>query len=415
MARAPTRFEEHSGKPQITLNEREKTVLIRSVLLDEQEVFEALSSMTVEMRPPFLKRAIRVGVIALKDVLTAEKLDYVRREFDRLDTQLEQIFTKQLGPEGMKGELENIFGDSGQLRRALEQIFGEDGTLIRDILDPDKESTPIGGLRKTIESYFKGKDSEVYSMLDPHKKDSPVNRLREELVTKLDAIKTDLDIYLAKKELTDKMPKKGFDFEDDLESYLQQVTRPFNDHVERVSKELGKSRTKKGDFTITIHDPTAPASVPRIVVETKAVKNLPVTGRGLLGYMDKAMANRDAQFTIAVSKAPLSLAVGRFREYEGNKIVCEFADDGLPVEVAYKVARVRLLLGKLKETGKVDLAKIDAEIDIIRNQLETIRGIKTKLTGIRDASDAVRQELDGLKQKILESLGEIVKTIATST
>ncbi len=414
MQRTLTGLHPPHKKGEIALNAKDRTVLITSMVLDDQEVYDALSAMSVDSVPSFLKRAIRVGVIALKDVITAVKLDYVKREFDHLNTQLERVFTKQLGPEGMKGELEKIFGDNGQLQRALGEIFGEDGTLSRDILDPDKDSTPIGGLRKTIESYFKGKDSEVYSMLDPHKKDSPVNRLREELVTKLDAIKTDLDAYLLKKKLIEKTTQKGFEFEDNLEVYLKQITRPFNDYVERVSKALGKSRTKEGDFTIAINDSTVSESTLRILVETKAVEDLPVTKRGLLGYLDRAMVNRDAEFAIAVSETPLQSEGGRFREFEGNKILCEFADDGLPVEVAYKVARVRLLLGKLKETGKVDVAKINAKIDDIRNQLEIIRGIKTRLTGISNASDKVKEELDGLKEKITSSLDEIVKATTTS-
>lgn len=413
MAKAISGLHVPHDQARITLNPKHRTVLIESMLFDEQEVYDALSAISTDNRAPFTRRALRVGLIALKDVSTAEKIDYVQREFDRLKEELENIFTDQLGHKGMKGELDRIFGESGQLHLTLEKIFGEDGKLMRDIFDPASEATPVGRLRKSIEACFNGKDSVVYGMLDPHKEDSPLYRLRSEIMKELGDIKTDLNKYLVKKELVQETPKKGFEFEDRLEGFLQQITRPFNDLVERVSKQSGKSGNLRGDFTITVNDPAVAATGMRIVVEAKAgEQGIPITSKGLLGYLDDAMSNRDAQFAVAVSETPLQEKVGRYREYEDNKILCEFSEDGLPVEVAYRVARVRLILSRHKETGKVDVAKVNAKIDEVKAHLDLIHGIKARLTNISTASELVKKELDQLRDKVIASLEEMTQALA---
>ena len=62
---------------------------------------------------------MKIGTIALRDVLVSEKVDYVKREFDALSVELEKTFSKELGKEGMKGELERIFGEEGELQACL--------------------------------------------------------------------------------------------------------------------------------------------------------------------------------------------------------------------------------------------------------------------------------------------------------
>ena len=396
------------AKSQIILDKRAESVFIKNLAIKDHEVFEVVSDQAELERPEFIKRALKVGVIALRGVLVAEKIDYVKREFDDLCIELENIFRQKLGKEGMQGELERVFGEKGELQSCLQKLFGDDGKLVRDILDLNNSKSPIGQLRKTIESYFVGKDSEIYSMLDPNSKDSPMARLKTEILQKLDRIEGDIATYLAKKEVTDKAPRKGFDFEDDLENFLLRLSKPFGDLIERTGTEKGKLGSKTGDFVITLNDPAIKGKSPKIVIEAKANSSVRLTPKSLVGELRDALQNREADFAIAVTDTLISDAVGCYREIEGDKIVCAFGDNGLPLEVAYRIARTYLLM-KIHATPDraIDTQKICAIISKITNDLSAVRGIKTKLTSIGTTADAITTDMNTLEHNIRGSLEEL--------
>lgn len=395
-------------KSQIILDEKTESVTIKNLEIRDHELYEVISDQKELERPEFVKRALKVGTIALKDVLTTEKIDYVKREFERLCSELDRIFKLELGKEGMKGELDRIFGDNGRLLQSLDNLFGSDGQLVRDILDMNNKNSPIGQLRETIESYFVGKDSEIYGLLDPNARDSPISRLRQEIIEKLEKIETEIQMHLAKKEIVAKTPQKGFVFEDALDDFLLGITKPFGDTLERVGTERGKLGNLKGDFVITLNDPTIKGQSPRIVVEAKAGENVRMTLKSLLGELRDAIKNRESQYAIAVTEKAISDSMGCYREVEGDKIICAFGDNGLPLEVAYRIARTYLLM-KIHEAPQriIDTTKIYGVISKISNDLNAIRGIKAKLTKIGTTSEAITTDIKSLEANIRESLEEL--------
>lgn len=403
-------------KSQIILDKKTESVLIKNLGIRDHEVYEVISDQEELERPEFVKRALKVGIIALKDVLTTEKIDHVKREFERLCFELDRIFKLELGKEGMKGELDRIFGDNGKLVQCLDNLFGSNGKLARDILDMDNKNSPIGQLRETIESYFVGKDSEIYSLLDPNAKDSPISRLRQEIIDKLEKIETGIEMHLAKKEIIEKAPQKGFIFEDTLEDFLLYITRPFGDTLERVGTEKGKLGNLKGDFVITLNEPTIKGQSPKIVVEAKAGENVRMTLKSLIGELRDAIKNRESQFAIAVTEKMISDSMGCYREVEGDKIICAFGDNGLPLEVAYRIARTYLLI-KIHEAPEkiIDTTKIYGVISKISNDLNAIRGIKAKLTKIGTTSEAIATDIKTLETNIRESLEELQTILHSNT
>ena len=405
----PELFEQ---KSQIVVENRTKSILIKNLSINDREVFDVISSQEAIERPLFLKRALKVGVIALRDVLVAEKVDYVKREFDSFCAEMDRIFSKELGRDGMKGELERVFGEKGELYLCLERLFGADGKLARDVLDMNNSRSPIGQLRKTIEAYFVGKDSSIYSMLDPNSSDSPISRLRTEIMQKLDGIEKDIETYLARKEVIEKTPQKGLNFEDDLEDFLMRLSKPFGDLVERTGTEKGKLGAKTRDFVITLSDQAIKGHAPRIVVEAKTNVSVRLTPKSLLGELREALQNREADFAIAVTDNLISDAVGCYREIEGDKIICAFGDNGLPLEVAYRIARACLLTKACKTSEKIiDVEKIIGIKDRIINDLSAVRGIKSKLTSIETTADAISEDVTELEQNIRDSLKELQDTL----
>ena len=104
---------------QIVVDKRTEAVLIRNLTVKDDDVFAVLVDQKDFERIEFVKRALKVGAIALRDVVVAEKVDFVQREFEKLCFDVEKLLTKNLGKEGMKGELDKVFGDKGELHGCL--------------------------------------------------------------------------------------------------------------------------------------------------------------------------------------------------------------------------------------------------------------------------------------------------------
>jgi len=396
----------------VLFNDKLNLILIRELEIRDPELFEIVQAQKESERIEFLKRSLKVGALALRDAVTSGKLDLIERKFQGLCLELNQILDAKLGKEGMEGELEQIFGKNGEFQLCLEKLFGDRGRLVRDILDMDNKNSPIGRLRERMESYFVGKDSEVYSMLDPNRTDSPMCRLRQEIMNELAGLKTVIERKIIEKEIIKQTTYKGFAFEDVLESFLLSITGHFGDIVQRVGNEKGKLRNQKGDFLISICDPIIEGQPPKIVIEAKAGEDLRLTQKGLLGELDECIENRDAGFAIAVTQSQISPAVGNYREIPLNKIVCAFGDDGLPLEVAYKVARTRLILNVCKEAEReIDVVRINGIIGKITSDLGMVQGIKAKLTSIGTTSETIKDDIKTLESSIRESLAELQDSV----
>ena len=276
--------------------------------------------------------------------------------------------------------------------------------------------SPVGQLRETIESYFVGKDSELYGLLDPNAADSPIARLRKEILDKMNNIENIVTANLATKNANQKAPKKGFDFEDDLEPFLHQISKPFGDLVERCGKEKGKLGNLKGDFVITLCDPAAKGHASKIVVEAKTRDKLTLTTKGFLGELRDAILNRDAVFALAVTDKVVSEEIGVYREFEGDKIICSCEDNTLPLEVAYRAARTYVLM-KTRETpnDNIDINAVCGLITKIGTDLNTVRSIKTKLTGIDNTTHAITQDIENMEKNIRKNLKELQQQINKTT
>ena len=163
--------------PEISFDAKGKTVTIRRLEKQDSGFFEIMLDQKESFRGVFVRRALKVGALALRDIAVTEKIDFVKREFQKLCNELDGILRRELGEKGVQGQLNGIFGENGRLQECLDNVFGTDGKLVRDILGMDNRKSPIGQLRETIESYFVGKNSEVYGMLDPHARAKPTDAI----------------------------------------------------------------------------------------------------------------------------------------------------------------------------------------------------------------------------------------------
>ena len=297
-----------------------------------------------------------------KDVL------YVEKAFDKLRASFAQ-------------NLDSVFKDDGQFSSLLREHFGEDGKVVKDLFDPHKDGTPLFALRRALDE-------------------------------NLSEIKEKLAVNETKKQMIEKSPQKGFEFEEWCEQKLDEIAKFNSDKLENTGKELGQSLNRKvGDFVLTLSD-----TGKKVVFEMKDAKiSLPQIQKQL----SEAMENRKADYGILVARhiEDLPKPVGWFNEYDGNQLVCAVGSsesdaliDGEIIRLACSWARTRLRIESAKEK-KLEPSFIIEKVDAVRKQIEEMMKIKTQCTNISKSNDKIRDILTDAESEMNAELDEIIKSL----
>ena len=111
----------------------------------DPEVVEYFGDQKPELRQDRLVSTLRTGVIALKGAQIGERMDYVEKEFQKLD----QKYTNTLGLtlQEMDSMYDGYMGENGKFRQIMTENFGEDGVLLKEIFDPNREGSPLYKLK----------------------------------------------------------------------------------------------------------------------------------------------------------------------------------------------------------------------------------------------------------------------------
>ena len=197
------------------------TLIISGFTVTDQDVFSFFRDFKElpELREKF-EKVLKMGVVVTKTVDIAEKIDYVEKEFNKLDTKFEGSLNSML--ENLTTESEMMFGDDGKFSTLLEEHFGKDGEVVKKIFDPYKEGTPLYNLRKEIK-------------------------------TEIEGMKQQLGINKGIEQFKQKTTLKGFDFEKYCEDILTDIVRVNGDSLEKTRTKPGKLlRSKKGDYVVIL-------------------------------------------------------------------------------------------------------------------------------------------------------------------
>ena len=382
---------------------------------DDRDIHAALSEFDEGDREDFARRALKIGVIALRDSAVIGKADYVDRAFERLQENmrqaLEQVFGEEgrlnrefestLGSEGkLARSLEQVFGDSGKLRQELERQFGEDGGRLFRLLNPDDENTVLGRFRRRLEEKF-----------DPEREGSFLADLKDQLRKEFEAIRLGLGIEEARSEEREKGHLKGFDFEDVVEPLLQACADPFGDRVDRTGADGGHlGDDKTGDFVSVLVNGNSPAAGRSIVFEVKD-KGITFKGKGsIYKELDWAMENRGSAFAIGIVESDHASAFAPLKYVSPNKILVSVDGDtpsSLELTLAYRVARMLVEARFAAKDAGISTAAIDGALTRIASQLELLRATRRQITTIDNASAKIRANLEGMQKGIEEAIEEI--------
>lgn len=347
-----------------------KTLTIKELVITDTELFENMLYFkdNIKNLEYYLISCLKMGEMALKAVKTGENVDFIQKRFNILKTDFNKSLVEY------KTELSDKLND----------FFGTDGNI-----------------------------SKLLSLEVP---DSPLYLIKNEFIDSIEKLSLKFENYFAGKKAEliekDKGPRKGYDYEDQLEVILNRITKPFGDIVIPTQYSTTGTTGKKGDFIIEINSDLK--EKPIITIEAKAGRQSMSGKKSILKILDDSIKERRAGVAIAVLKnidlipATYRNSIGVFREYGKDKIICiANNEDWFSLDVAYKVARSRLLLNTDTICIDIDPEAIKSKIDSIINTMSQFKGIQGNLTVIVKNIENVKSNIKDLKNSVMIDLNEI--------
>jgi hypothetical protein len=385
-------------------------IIIQSLDVMDDELAIYLHDFREEELAEVIRRAIKIGLIALKGSVTTEKVDYIEKEFNKLAVKLSVDLDKF--KKNFSDAFEKVFNeDGGIMKTTLERYLGEGGKL-EDLFDPQHKGSAISKISTILDEHFKGKDSVIFKLLDHTAPESPISSLKKELIENyLQVMRDKLIGKEAAEEERAKGTAKGRTYQENLFLKINEICKPFQDVPQYTADIIGKiAKSKVGDVVVTIN-PSSTGDIPlRIVFEAKDRGDYNI--QKIQKELDEAKENRDAYVGIAVfSEDTCPLECNPFQQYGDDEIVCTYNQDDpecLGLNLAYRVSRI-VALKKLGGTKPlIDKAQMQTLINQCKDKLKAITSIKSKITKL--AND-VTGDLDDLSTDLAILFNKLDETI----
>ncbi len=394
-------------------------VTIESLQVDDGVLAELLNAQPGERRADMVRRVLEVGARGLLTmglgIDIAEVDARVRRSVDEVTTearlQVEQVlaaarqtFGEHFDPDLRSSMVGRALDGFTQWRdeflrsfnpdftdshtaRFLDQVndlLGPDGMLegrLREALDPDADGSALARLSKSIDERF----GELRDLL-MHERGKQIE--------------------------ADRGTRKGFDYEDLIEDALREAVRSTGCVVERTGRVKGDlgAETLVGDFVVAL------PSDRRIVIEAKNTGRINLTGRdGILEELDRAMANRSADFAICVSaRDAFPKEVGPLGVY-GERILIVDEGDGTMLAVALRIAEMMLDKSADRKTADIDRSFLNERMQRLRQLAQLFTNNRRSLTDIKTSVENVHGSLEQIRSELLFLVDEISHEIERSS
>src|SRR3989338_7113561 len=182
-----------------------ESIILNKIILDDLNTYKIINDIPEEKREDFVKKAIIIGTIGLKNIYLAENVDYVEKEFKELLKGLE-IQSKDI-----KNNLEKEFRE---LLKSSEIQSKDIKNMIEKTLDVDSNSSSLGKMRVLFEDYFDKRKGKISDLLSPFEEDSPIKKLKEEIFKKIQELRDELIKEKTMGEVKEKTTLKGTEFEE---------------------------------------------------------------------------------------------------------------------------------------------------------------------------------------------------------
>jgi hypothetical protein len=365
--------------------------------------------------------AIEIGARVLDREQAGANADFVRSEFDRTARDVEAAFaeraTKVADELGRKVD-EFFSPDGGHVTKALERHFSDESDAavqnrVRDLLadvmarsreDLLKQFSSADG-SNPLADFKAGTLAAVKQASE--RQDVNLRALQEQLSGLQVELQALRDERQKEEELDAERERgtaKGRTFEEAVYEAVDAIATGQGDDCDAVGDVRGATG-KTGDVVVAIAACSGPPRG-RIVFEAKTAK---LSKPKAFEELDSGMRERDADFAVLVVPVDdkLPAKTTQLREYNGDKLLVVWdGEGGLTLEVAYRLARARVLM-KHSDSDGIDAGALRATVERALDAMADVRRIKQQLTGAKTTIDGATSILDAMAAGVRGYLDEI--------
>ena len=371
--------------------------------------------------------AIEIGARVLDREQAGANAEFVKAEFEKAAVELNSQFTDRARQvaEYFNERVEEVFGpDNGHLHRELEKLFSDGSTasvqnrvreLVQETLARSREDlmnqfSSADGSNPLAE--FKAGIIRTLTAAEERQHETQQRTLRQmaELEKQLQALRLEKEKLEEVGAERERGTAKGRTFEEAVADAVDAIALAQGDVAEAVG-DFKEATGKVGDVVVAIDACNGPARG-RIVIEAKDAR---LSHRNALAELDKAISERSADVAVLVvpSEDEVPAKMQQLREYNGDKLVVAFEPDHdpLPLEVAYRLARARVLM-KRSDADGIDTGAVHDVAERALAALTEERRIKVQLTGAKTGIDnAYRlvEEMSGRIRGLLQEIDALVR------
>lgn len=374
----------------------------------------------------FVSDAVEIGARVLDREQAGLQADFVKAEFERAAHELEGGFAERsrIVTQAFDARLVEL----GQtLTRALETHFSDDSVqavqhrvakLVEDATSRSREDllrqfSAADGANPLAD--FKA--ASVNTLRDMgRRQDEHLRALREKLAAlevHVERLHGDRAKQLEVAQERDRGTAKGRTYEEAVFAALDAIALAQGDDAQAVG-DLRGAGGRKGDVVVELDACAGPARG-RIVFEVKTSR---LSRPAAVRELDEAREQRGADYAILVvpHEEDVPARLQQLREIGGDKLVVAYDPEDesqLPLEVAYKLARARVLMTRAEDDG-IDAGALRDGLAAARGAMDDVRNIKTGLTNASAGIQAARAALETVEKAVRTRLDEIDAVLAAS-
>ncbi|HTN24986.1 MAG TPA: DUF2130 domain-containing protein [Solirubrobacteraceae bacterium] len=376
----------------------------------------------------FVVEAIEIGARVLDREQTGANAEFVRAEFEKTARQLDHEFVERARKvaERLDAKVDEAFGpEHGHVTRALARHFGDESSVavqnrvkqllaevsvqmredLRKQFTSDSDANPLHGFQNAhlaATRQIAGQQNEQMRAL---------NEKLEQMNLEIARLRAEKDKLSEIAAVQDKGTAKGRTYEEAVAEALASLAGARGDDLDALGDTRGEGG-KKGDFVVAIDACSGPARG-RIVFEAK---NRKLSKNEALAELDGALETRGADYAVLVVSADgkLPARTHPLREFNGDKLFVTFdPEEGstLALEVAYGLARARVLMARVADEG-IDTSALRAEVERAQGAMENVRRIKSQLTNASNGIENARAFLDAMAAEVRGHLTTIETLLA---
>jgi hypothetical protein len=369
-----------------------------------------------------VRDAVEIGARVLDREQAGANAEFVKTEFEKASKDVQQEFTEKARTiaEFFETQFAAVFGeDDGQLAKELERRFGDGSAVSVQNRVREAVAETLTKSREDLVRQFSAADErnpladfKSAAVREIQQAASRSDATQRALLQKLGELQKELQALRDEKDKLDEVEAerergtaKGRSFEEAVFEAVDRIAGAQGDDAEAVG-DVTEATGKVGDIVVSLDACNGPARG-RIVIEAKDRR---LSRPGALAELDKAMAERSADFAVLVvpTEEELPAKLEPLREYNGDKLVLALDPDAGPLalELGYRLARARVLM-KRSDADGIDAGALRSAIERALAALTDERKIKQQLTGAKRNVEGAYGLVEAMAERVRAYLEEI--------